>query len=99
MPAPPEALTREQADKLRTRQAEPRDKALKRHNTRPLTFYPGKHVKIWDHKQRRYAEPAVIDSPILGDDGYPRSYKVITEAGRLRHVTAAWIVKAAAESD
>ena len=99
LPAPPQALTEEQVNKLRARHAEMRDKALQRHNARPLTFQPGEHVKIWDHKQKRYAEPAVIDSPIAGDDGFPRSYKVVTEAGRLRHVTASWIVKAAAEQD
>ena len=99
LPAPPQALTAEQIERLRTRHAEMRDKALQRHNARPLTFQPGEQVKIWDHKQKRYAEPAVINSPIAGDDGYPRSYKVVTEAGRLKHVTAAWIVKAAAEQD
>ena len=94
--APPETLTKEQIDRLRARHAELRDKALARQNVRPLTFYPGDQVKIWDHKQKRYSEPAMVDSPMPGDDGHPRSYKVLTETGWLRHVTAAWLVKAAA---
>lgn len=86
-------------DRLRARHAELRDRALIRHNARPLNFYPDDHVKIWDHRQKRYSEPATVDSPIPGDDDYPRSYKVLTEAGWLRHVTAAWLVKAAAKSE
>ena len=99
MPAPPGGMTREQIERLRTRHAKLRDKALARHNTRPLIFYPGDPVKIWDLRRKQYAEPATVNSPILGDDGYPRSYKVLTEAGRLKHVTAAWLVKRAAESE
>ena len=97
LPAPSLALTEEQVAKLRARHAEMRDRALERHNARPDTFEPGENVKIWDNKQKKYSEPAVVDSPILGDDDFPRSYKVVTESGRLRHVTASWITRAAAE--
>ena len=98
-PAPPGEMTREQIERLRTRHAELRDKGLARHDVRPLIFYPGDPVKIWDHRRKQNPKPALVDSPILGDNGYPRRYKVLTEAGRLKHVTAAWLVKRVAKSE
>ena len=56
-------------------------------------------MKVWDQKQKRFSDEATIDSPMPSDDGAARSYKIITDAGRLRHVTAAWLVKAAAEQN
>jgi hypothetical protein len=41
---------------------------LTRHNTKPLTFYPGNQVRIWDHRQKRNSKPAVGESPIPGQD-------------------------------
>ena len=82
---------------MRKRHQELRDKAVHRHNARPDKFQVGDSVKIWNPKQKRYSEPAVIDSPIAGDDMMPRSYKVILDNGRVRHVAAAWLLRAAAE--
>ena len=64
-----------------------------------LHFQPGDPVKVWDHVSRRYTIEAVIDSPIIGDDLVPRSYKVVTSDGKMRHVTSAWVVPAAAETE
>ena len=52
---------------------------------------------IWNPRQKRFSEPAVVDSPMRGDDLAPRSYKVIMESGQVRHVAAAWMVRAAAQ--
>ena len=82
---------------MRVRLNKLRAKSLKRSNMRNLQFWPSQDVKIWDHVSRRYTIEAVVDSPIMGDDSVPRSYKVITNDGRMRHVTAAWVVPAAAD--
>ena len=99
LPAPPGRLTPEQIENLRARHAELKDRALRRHNARPTQFLPGERVRVWDQKQKRFSDEATIDSPMPSDDGASRSYKIITDAGRLRHVTAAWLVKVAAEQD
>ena len=74
-----------------------RAKALSRRNVRPTTFQSGDHVKIWNHRVKRYDTPAIVDSAVAGDDTLCRSYKVIGEDGRLRHVTGAWLVPAEAQ--
>ena len=84
---------------MRARLNKLRAKSLKRSNVRNLQFTHGDQVKVWDHVTRRYTIEAVVESPILGDDSVPRSYKVITRDGKLRHVTAAWIVPAAAANE
>ena len=84
---------------MRARLNKLRAKSLKRSNVRNLHFQPGDPVKVWDHVSRRYSIEAVIDSPIIGDDLVPRSYKVVTSDGKMRHVTSAWVVPAAADTE
>merc|ERR1711867_319656 len=96
LPSPPHSLAPAQAEQIRVRLNKLRAKSLKRSSVRNLQFYHGQEVKVWDHVSRRYTIEEVVDSPILGDDSVPRSYKVITNDGRMRHVTAAWIVPGAA---
>ena len=59
----------------------------------------GQAIKVGNHKTRRYDTEATIHSPIPGDNNIARSYKVVTSDGCFRHVTAAWIVPAAATDE
>ena len=97
LPSPPSSITAEQIQALRKRHQELRDKAVQRQNARPEEFQVGDQVKIWNPRQKRFSEPAMVDSPIKGDDMTPKSYKVIIDNGRVRHVAAAWMVLAAAQ--
>ena len=94
LPSPPSQLPPQQLQALKIRHQKMKDKALKRHNTRPEEFAPGQQVLLYQPKAKRYSLPAIIDSPIIGDDNFPRSYKVITEDGLLRHYQARWIISA-----
>ena len=96
LPSPPNSLAPAQVEQMKARLDRLRAKSLKRANARSVTFQPGDPVKVWDHRDRRYSIEATVDSPIIGDDLVPRSYKVVTSDGRMRHVTAAWLVPAAA---
>ena len=99
LPSPPNSLAPAQVEQMRARLNKLRAKSLRRSNVRTLHFQPGDPVKVWDHVSRRYSIEAVIDSPIIGDDLVPRSYKVVTSDGKMRHVTSAWLVPAAAETE
>ena len=94
LPAPPSQLPPQQLQALKTRHQKMNDKALKRRNTRPDDFAPGQEVLLYQPRAKRYSLLAIIDSPIIGDDGFPRSYRVITEDGLLRHYQARWIISA-----
>ena len=74
-----------------------RSRALKRQNIRPTSFQPGDQVRMWNHRSKRYDSAATIHSPVTGDDTIARSYKIIGEDGRMRHVTSSWLVPAQAE--
>ena len=84
-------------ESLRRRHQALRDKANQRRNARPEEFQAGDQVKVWVPKQKRFAEPGTVDLPIPGDDMTPRSYKIVLDNGRVKHVAAAWLVRAAAE--
>ena len=71
-------------------------KALARTNASPEQFMPGDQVKVWDTRTRTYGSRGTVDSPVPGDDMVARSYKVLLSDGRLRHVHASWMVRAAA---
>ena len=69
-------------------------KAVKsrRQRSRQLEFLPQDRVKAWDHKNKAYSIPATVMSNMTGDDGYARSYKILTDSGVLRHYFAFWLV-------
>ena len=97
LPSPPSSLTEEQVQALRRRHQELKDKAVQRQNARPEEFQVGDQVLVWSPRQKRFTEPGVIDSPMWGDNLVARSYKIIMESGRVRHVAAALIVRAATQ--
>ena len=99
LPSPPQQPGPPQVEQMRARLNKLRAKSLKRSNVRNLHFQPGDPFKVWNHVSRRYSIEAVIDSPIIGDDLVPRSYKVVTSDGKMRHVTSAWVVPAAADTE
>ena len=45
-----------------------------------------------DHKRKTYSIPATIMSNMQGDDGYARSYEILTDSGLLRHYCASWLM-------
>ena len=95
LPSPPTQLSPEQLDLLRMHLARARSKATsRRKRARQEVFQPGQSVLCWDHRARQYSEPATVESSVTSDDGAPRSYCVITEAGRLRHLCSSWLIPA-----
>ena len=92
LPAPPSQLPPQQPQALKIQHQRMKDKTLKCRNARTDDFAPGQEVLLYQPKAKRYSLPAIIDSPIISDDGFPRSYKVIMEDGLLRHYQAHWII-------
>ena len=46
----------------------------------------------WDHRRKTYSIPATVMSNMTGDNGYARSYEILTDNGILRHFYATWLV-------
>ena len=54
----------------------------------------------WDHRRKAYSIPATVMSNMTGDDGYARSYEILTDSGVLRHYYSSWLVpEVAAEAE
>ena len=87
-------LTEEQKRLLQERLAKARAKAVKsrRHQSRQLEFLPHDRVLAWDHKKKTYSVPATVMSDMSGDDGYARSYQIVTDNGVLKHYYSSWLV-------
>ena len=71
---------------------------------RQLEFLPNDRVMAWDHKKKAYSIPATVMSNMTGDNGYARSYEILTDSGVLRHYYSSWLVpevgaEAEAEAD
>ena len=87
-------LSEEQKHLLQEGLAKARAKAVKsrRQQSRQLEFLPGDRVLAWDHKRKAYSIPATVMSDMTGDDGYARSYQILTDSGVLRHYYSSWLV-------
>ena len=87
-------LTEEQKRLLQDRLAKARAKAVKsrRQRSRQLEFLPQDRVRAWDHRRKAYSIPATVMSNMTGDDGYARSYEILTDSGMLRHYYSSWLV-------
>ena len=87
-------LTEEQKRLLQERLAKARAKAVKsrRQRSRQLEFMPGDKVLAWDHRRKSYSVPATVTSNMQGDDGYARSFEILTDTGVLRHYYSSWLV-------
>ena len=64
----------------------------RRQRSRQLEFLPQDRVLAWDHRKKTYSIPATVMSNMQGDNGYARSYEIMTDSGVLRHYYASWLV-------
>ena len=87
-------LTEGQKRLLQERLAKASVKAVKSmcQRSRQLEFLPQDRVTAWDHMRKAYSIPAAVMSNMTGDDGYARSYEILTDSGVLRHFYSSWLV-------